>query len=275
MSRRQFLKTSGQAAMAAASPKTALKGLAKAASPIAAIPKTPASMKAALLKWIKDNNFEPYWRSLARKEELGRHTEAQYNADMAKRKAAGKAYLKISFEDYIKKREDDYVDTFKEDILSWAEPAYDEPAYLEDLDHILDNGADDRITKGIPLPEWVTRFRVSQFMGRDVGMNHPFVKDREAWHEHFASGVWGKPDPVTEKEFDNIIRSSMSPERYKEFYQYENEPKVETGDEDEGFTQADYDKAMKDKKEFEGPEYNSGNWSSQSVEFENKLQRLL
>src|SRR5882672_5564546 len=89
MSRRLFLKVGGQAAMAAAAPKSALKGLvgkaAPGASTAAIIPKTPKAMKAALLKWIQDNKLEQYWRNLARKEDSANYNEAEFMKDMADR----------------------------------------------------------------------------------------------------------------------------------------------------------------------------------------------
>ncbi len=265
MSRRQFLKTMGKGAMAAAAPKQALKSLVgepkkAAASVVAAIPKTPSAMKAALIKWMKDNNLEQRWLKYY-KEDLERNetTKEEFEKAMAQRKAAGGRYFKGSYEDYLKWLANDYVDTFRSELLNLAEPSYDEPAYLEDLQHVLDTYDNERFTDGMPIPEWVTRYRVSQFMGRDVGMDHPFVQDREQWLKHFYTGVYNVPDPKVEEQFINIIKTSTSPERYKDLF----------GTDDPKPTPEKDKPKPEEPKRIDSDEPDS--WRTQSVEFEHKL----
>lgn len=279
LSRRDFLKTTGKAAMAAVAPKSSITKLVNSAtqSPnqIAnyGVPKTPAEMKAALLRWIKDNDFETHWRKLAKENIFkggwkgigtGRKINGRQEVIPIDKldTPIGQQAVKKNIEQSVK---DDY-----EEILSLANPSYDEPAYFEDLQHVLNNWSDDpgmlKMTNGQPLPDWVIRYKVSQFLGKDVGMDHPFVTDRETWLEQFYSGVWGTPDPKMETELANIIRTSASPERVKDL--------IGDGDDLES-AESDQPERPEEPKAQQIQDYEPDSWNTRSIEFEQKLNTAL
>lgn len=275
MSRRDFLKNIGKGAMAAANPEGALKGLIGSGTPTAGfqIPKTPVEMKAAILKLIKDRNLESIWAKNADEYIADQMKQPDFNAQMNKRKKTIEAFR------------NELIEGDRNELMYYAGKFDD--VTLEDLNHVLSGLEDDlRMQEmwGGPIPEWVTRYRVSQFLGRDVGMDHPFVKDRLKWYQYMGNTSYEISDVKMENEFLNIIKSSASPKRIKEIFGTAN-PKPVTQDEldkqraemhksdvDER-GESGYDKDER-KDEFDqappAPE-EPDSWRTQHVEFEHKL----
>jgi hypothetical protein len=276
MSRRQFLKTMGKGAMAAVAPKTALKGLVGGAKTgmTTSYPKTPTEMKAWLLKLIKDRNLEQMWKKSA---------HAQTTKIIAGNHAVKLKRGIIRFSDAtdadIKELEQKLVGLDRQDLMNFADPSYDEPQYFEDLEHVLSdysNMSDDLAYFGGPMPYWITRYRVSQFMGRDVGMDHPFVKDRKKWYQHMGDTEYGIEDAIKENDFLKIIANSASPERIKEIFGPSG-PKLWTQEEldkRKAGIQDKEDEPLKtknDQQEVSSEPETPDSWRTQSVEFESKL----
>lgn len=255
LSRRDFLKWVGKGAAAAASPKSAIKGLiggSKAASATVPLPNTPAEMKLALLKWIKDKNLEKLWQQNA----LNYVNRPEVKLDSEARKKTIKML----------------VDGDRDEVMSFADPVYDEPQYIEDLQHVLNSFQDDAAYRdwvfGGPLPEWITRYRLSQWAGKPIDINNPLIKNRDHWTD-FLQDWEASPEAI--KQFESLIKQTVSPERYKELMGDESIQKPEDiEDRSNTVTQDDYDR-WKEFKDAPPPQEEPDSWHTQHVEFEDKL----
>ena len=255
LSRRQFLKLTGQAAAAAAMPKLPLVPAQAAVS----YPKTQIEMETALLKWLQASGVGQKLKDFSPKS-------FKYNI---------------------------------EEILHLGDPNWHgtrgyEPKTIENLAWIMYSGT--RLEFGktglaglevpakerwmtVTLPDWVVRYQVSNWMGKEVDINHPFVKERNKWLEFIndAEYVTGRADPKLLPEFIKIIEHSATPDRFKEVMADEflmTPEQIEAADREAWEKQ--YKK--KQKQEFDAappPSDEPDIWRTQSVEFENRLHRLL
>lgn len=283
LSRRQFLKLGGQAAMAAAAPQTALKGLmggtTKAAQPL-----TQEAMKAWLLKWIKDNGLEKKWLNIANE-----HASLVWDHRIHPDPEMAKSEYEIMIRHYM--------DAYRDGILRLAG---DYKLYamsgagneLDVLANLLMNFNSDNIPGLMDkeLPKEVTQYWLSVWGGKPVSINNPLVANREEWSERISRAVWDIPQDASEyvpmlSELTNILKSTVSPakfakiqadtskllsaiadkiETHRKYLNRQSEPMdADEREEYENLT----DKQEEPQTTVDEPD----SWRTQSVEFEHKL----
>lgn len=278
MSRRQFLKVTGQAAAGAAMPGSAIKGLmggAPAAATSFVLPKTTDEAYLALIKWAKDTGKYQDWYNKC----VAYYSDPRYQN-----------YYGRPDENPDKPKTKEDIDKLsKQRISDWAvwnaAPAYegDQNDALDALNWVLWDGrhyqADDI------LPQWITQYRLNTWVGKDVGPEHPFIKDREKWDKAINGLSTGKASKEVKTEFANILKGMLDPQRFKKAmkdlgtrwarveknynpYDDESEP---IPDEAEELAPEETKPAEQEVQASDEPD----SWRTQSVEFESRLRRLV
>lgn len=280
MSRRDFLKLTGKAAAGAAAPQSLLKGLIPGTETKGLVlPKNQAEMVAALLKWAKDSGNYQDWYNKCVTWYSSPHSY-WYKRDQ-----------KSPSKEEVHQKAVDRINEWA-DYTAWAPNAGGggTPVGSSDiwntLNWVLWNGQ--RFKDDPELPGWVTAYRLSQWSGKNIGLDHPLVKDREKWDKVFDKIHFGRIDnQALVDEFKNIIQStlpqSVSQEMISAIKPWKTPIKAveepELVDDDEGDPDMQPEVEPEEPKQEEQPSQiptdEPDAWRTQSVEFENKLRRLV
>ncbi len=94
------------------------------------------------------------------------------------------------------------------DFIGWPSEFNSQP-YLEELAHILNDNSGDL---GIPIPDEIIAYRLSQWTGTNVPLTHPLIKDHRKWLEVCNGIDYDNADRQDVIELINMLHKIAGPE---------------------------------------------------------------
>ncbi len=114
-------------------------------------------------------------------------------------------------------RDADGRDINAESVADWfGLPSTWEPreSYLEEIEHVLNDGTDDFPTT--PLPPEIIAYRLSLWLNSPIGVDHPLVRNARHWRDVSIAMGFGDASAADEKQLYILVSKSCNNQELSE-----------------------------------------------------------
>lgn len=111
-----------------------------------------------------------------------------------------------------------------DDVVDWCGwpsetgKLYANEPYFEELQHVINDDAEEL---GVPLPDEVIQYNLSNWMDTKIPIDHPLVQDREKWLKIYFDTEYDMASPADAKQLWMLVYNTAGPRLKENLGDYE------------------------------------------------------